>query len=192
MAYGDFNWGGVSVNLDDIPEAVRAGLMKRTLIHKLSNEVAAAVGKVREKDGKTGEEFDDDYEPVTLDLREKMVAKVLDGTIGLRIGGPRGNTLENIAYDLAMKQAEASLAPKGYWPKPDKKAGIKAEDATVDFAGRPMTRDDLAEMVLEKYKDRLMEEAKVEHAKRIEKAKANKANAVKPVANVNESIDNLI
>jgi hypothetical protein len=192
MVYGEFSWGGASVDLDAIPLEVRAVLMKRTIKHIWGNEVAAQVVKLREKDDKKGEEYDEEYEPVALDLREKMTAKLLDGSIGLRIGGPRGNTIENIAYELAMKQAEATLAPKGYWPKADRKAGVKAEEATVEFAGRAMTREDLADMVFEKYRDALMESAKVEHAKRAEKAKLAKANAVKPVGTVQESIDNLI
>ena len=87
----------------------------------------------------------------------------------------------------APKQAELTLGPKGYWPKGDRKAGIKPEEATITFANEEMTREDLARMVLEKYKDKFMEEAKVEHAKRMEKAKLAKANAVKPVANVDQS-----
>jgi len=55
-----------------------------------------------------------------------------------------------------------------------------------------MTRDDLTDMVFEKYKDKFLEEAKVEHAKRMEKAKLAKANAVKTVPVVAESLDSLI
>jgi hypothetical protein len=192
MAYGNFAWGGVEIDLDAIPDDVKAGLMKRTIVHKLGNEVAAQVVKQREKDKKEGDEFDEEYETVTADLREKMLQKILDGTVGLRIGGPRGNTIENIAFELAMKQAETTLAPKGYWPKADRKNGIKAEDATIEFAGRAMTRDDLAEMVFEKYKDQLLEDAKAEHARRMEKAKLAKANSVKPVAQVEATVDDLI
>ena len=185
---GNWEGFGVSIDLDAIPDPVKKGLIVTTLKHKLSNEVSANVIKLREKEG---EGFDE--ESATQDLREKMVARILDGSIVLRIsGGPRGSTLENIAWELAMKQAEATLAPKGYWPKADKKAGVKAEDATINFSGRDMTRDDLTDMVFEKYKDKFLEEAKVEHAKRMEKAKLAKANAVKTVPVVAESLDSLI
>jgi hypothetical protein len=192
MTYGNFAWGGVEIDLDAIPTEVQKGLMQRTIVHKLGNEVAAALVKVREKDKKEGDEFDEEYEAVTQDLREQMVKKILDGTVGLRIGGPRGNTIENIAFELAMKQAEATLAPKGYWPKADRKNGVKAEDATIEFAGRAMNREELTEMVLEKYKDKFLADAKEEHARRMEKAKLAKANSVKPVAQVKESVDDLI
>ena len=192
MAYGNFAWGGVEIDVDSIPEAVRGALIQRTIVHKLGNEVAAAVVKLKEgfKPKEEGEEFDD--ESATQELREKMVAKILDGTIGLRIGGPRGNTIENIAWELAEKQAEATLAPKGYWPKADRKNGVKAEDATIEFAGQSMNREMLTDMVYEKYKDKFLGEAKEEHARRIEKAKLAKQNAVKAVSVVTESLDALI
>jgi hypothetical protein len=183
---------GVEIDLDAIPDQVKKGLMVTTLKHKLSNEVSANVIKLREKATETNDESFDE-EAVTAELREKMVARILDGSIVLRIsGGPRGSTLENIAWELAMKQAEATLAPKGYWPKADKKAGVKAEDATINFGGRDMTRDDLTDTVFNKYKDRFMKEAEVEHAARMEKAKLAKANKVTTVAVVAESLDALI
>ena len=195
---GVFRWGDVEIDLDAIPYETFVSLAKQGIIHKLGSEVAANIIKVKEKaekddpDLKTDEEW---LENTKIELRKVMVQKILDGTVGLRISGPRGTTLENIAYELAKAQAEETLAKKGYWPKlskEDRKNGKKIEDATVEFSGRPMTQDDLAEMVLEKYKDKLMEAAKVEHAKRLEKAKLAKANAVKSVTVVEESLDSLL
>ena len=189
-ALGQFSWGGVEIDLDAIPRDTFVGLAKQGIIHKLGNEVAAGLVKVKERIEKEGQEFDDETkEAKSIELRLAMVKKILDGTIGLRIGGPRGSTIENIAFELAMKEAEAKLAPKGYWPKADRKNGIKAEDASIEFGGRQMTRDDLADMVFSKYHDRFMEEAAVEHAKRMERAKLAKANAVKPVASVDQSAE---
>jgi hypothetical protein len=189
---GSWEGFGVNIDLDAIPAQVMKGLVVTTLKHKLSNEVAANVIKLKEKATADNDESFDE-EVATKELREKLVERILDGSLVLRIsGGPRGSTLENIAYELAMKQAEATLAPKGYWPKADKKNGIKAEDAVIDFSGRKMTRDDLTEMVFLKYKDQFMADAAVEHAKRLEKAKLAKANAVKTVAVVEESLESLI
>jgi hypothetical protein len=192
---GPFAWGGVEIDLDAIPRDTFVGLAKQGIIHKLGNEVAAGLVKVKEKDAKEHEgeadyEFDEDAAKV--ELREAMVKKILDGTIGLRIGGPRGTTIENIAFELAMKEAEAKLAPKGYWPKADRKAGIKAEDAKIDFGGRSMSREDLADMVLEKYKERFLAEAEMEHKARMDKAKAAKANQVKQVSKVDESPEDVL
>jgi hypothetical protein len=184
---GVFSWGGVEIDLDAIPNETFVGLAKAGIRHKLANEVASGLIKVKEK---AGESFDEETE--TLALRQSMVQKILDGTVGLRIGGPRGSTIENIAWELAMKQAENSLAPKGYWPKADRKNGVKAEDATIEFAGQAMTREMLTDMVYDKYKDKLLEEAKIEHAARMEKAKLAKQNTVKAVSAVEESADQLL
>lgn len=190
--FGNFQWGGVEIDFDKVPEKVQAFLMQKGFIHKAGNEVAAAIVKLRAdfKPSTEGEEFDEDE--ASIDLRKKLVDRLLDGTISIRIAGPRGNTIENIAWELAMKQAEETLAPKGYWPKADRKNGIKAEDAVIEFAGRKMNREELTDMVYEKYKDTLLEAAKEEHARRAEKAKLAKANAVKAVDKVEESIDALI
>lgn len=189
---GTFNFNNMTVDLDRIPFDVQVAMIKRTIQHKLGNEVAAAVIKLREKAGKTEEDFAEEAETETQRLREEMVNKIYEGTIGLRIGGPRGSTIENIAWELAMKQAEASLAPKGYWPKADRKLGIKAEDATVEFAGKAMTREELTQVVYDKYEAKFLEEAKVEHAKRMEKAKVAKANQVPVVKSVDQSAEDLL
>jgi hypothetical protein len=190
---GVFAWGNVEIDLDAIPNNVFVGLAKQGIIHKLGNEVAANLVKVKEKIEKDGGVFDDDVkEEKSIELRKQMVQKILDGTIGLRIGGPRGTTIENIAQELAYKEAEAKLAPKGYWPKADRKNGVSAEDARIDFGGNSMTRQDLADMVYNKYEARFLEEAKVEHAKRMERAKAAKANAVKQVTAVEKSAEDAL
>jgi hypothetical protein len=189
---GVFEWGGVKIDMDAIPNETFVGLARQGIIHKLGNEVAASLVKVKEKQEKEHEgeadwEFDEDA--AKIELREGMVKKILDGTVGLRIGGPRGSTIENIAWELASKEAEAKLAPKGYWPKADRKAGIKAEDAKIEFVGRMMTRENLVDMVYNKYAARFLEKAAVEHAARMEKAKLAKANAVKPIASVAQTAE---
>jgi len=187
---GVFEWGGVEIDLAAIPSNVFVGLAKQGIIHKLGNEVAANMVKVKEKAEKDGEVWDDELkDSKSIELRKAMVQRILDGTIGLRIGGPRGTTIENIAMELAAKEAEAKLAPKGYWPKADRKNGIKAEDAQIEFVGRMMTREDLTDMVYQKYSERFLAEAKVEHEKRMEKAKLAKANAVPQVKAVEKTAE---
>ena len=55
-----------------------------------------------------------------------------------------------------------------------------------------MTRDDLAEMVFDKYHDRFMKAAEDEHKARVEKAKLAKLNQVKPVASVDKSAEDVL
>jgi hypothetical protein len=191
---GVFGWGGVEIDLDAIPRDTFVGLAKQGIIHKLGNEVAAGLIKVKEKAEKEHEGEEDwkfDEEAGKVELRQAMVQKILDGTIGLRIGGPRGTTLELIAYELAYKEAEAKLAPKGYWPKPNRAKGIKAEEATIDFGGREMTRENLADMYLNKYQERFKAAAELEHKARMDRAKAAKLNAVKPVDKVDEKVEDI-
>jgi len=195
MSLGTYECGGLEVDLDRFPPAVVIGFVRRTIAHKLGNEVASAIIRVKDKyavdnGGATMPEEDVDAE--VMRMREAMVAKFYDGTVGLRVGGPRGSTIENIAFELAMKQAQETLEPKGAWPKPDKKNGVKAEDATVVFAGEPHTREMLADLVLDKYRDQLMAKAKVVHEERMEKAKAAKAAAVPVKAKVEESAADLL
>ena len=171
-----FEWGGVTIDLAKLPLAVAVNAIKRTVSHKLGNEVAADLVKEKEKAAKDGLELDDEeIEALTLAKREAMLQRFYDGTIGLRTGGARGSTLENIAFELASKEAQAVLEPKGLWPKGDKKAGIAAEDAVVELAGELLNREALANIRLDKHRDRLMEDAKVELDVRRAKAKEAKA-----------------
>ncbi len=186
--FGTFTWGGLEIDLDAIPDAVKVGLMQRTLAHKLGNEVAAQVFKEKEKalakakanghgDDVTIENVldDDEEEQVTADFRRVMLDRILDGTVGLRVVGPRGSVLETIAFELAFAEAKAKLTPKGYWPEADRKAGVKAEDAVVEFAGGPKTREMLAELSFEKHKERFLESARKVRDERLQKQKAAKA-----------------
>jgi hypothetical protein len=189
---GTHPWGEYNLDMDALPQKVKVSFILRTFAHKMSNEVSAAVLKIREKDGKTADEYDAEYADVTKAKQDEMFDKIMKGEVGLRVGGPRGDTIENIALELAAKQAEATLSPKGYWPKADRKRGIKAEDATVEFHGRVMTREEITEVYFAKYKEKFLEEAKAVHAERMEKAKLAKQNAVKSVSTVAESLDDLI
>ena len=170
-----FEWGGVTIDLARFPIEVAVNAIKRTVAHKLGNEVAADVVKEKEKAAKDGRELDEDeIEALTLAKRETMLERFYAGTIGLRTGGARGNALESVAFELAAKEAQAILAPKGAWPMPDKKAGVSAEDAVVELGGEFLNREQLTQIRFEKHKDRLMEEAAPILAERRAKAKANK------------------
>lgn len=177
--FGSYKYGGLDIDVDRFPAAVQLNFIQRTVAHKLGNEVKSAMIREKEKAEKDGRVLDaDEEEALQTKLREEMLAKFYAGTVGLRISGPRGTTLENIAFELAYEHARKVFEPKGLWPKPDRKAGITAEEATVIFQGEAMTRENLADLALEKYQERFMAEAEVERKARIEKAKANKAAAI--------------
>ena len=183
-------FGAHSVDLDQVPADIVKAFFARTFAHKLGNEVAAQIVRKAETFAKEhgGDEPDDDtVDAWTNEARDQMVARILDGTISTRVsGGPRGNVLENIAWELAQamtikKLKTDRIASKlpSLWPEArrakDGVEAIKAEDATVKFAGRDMTRDELVEITFNKYRDQLMDEAKIVRDERNAKAKANKA-----------------
>ena len=182
--YGSYNAGSeVVIDLDDLaarfPESF-ANAAKRGLAHKFSNECAAWILKEREKADKAGTPMDDDKaDELVATWRNDLASAIMSGkTVITEPGAPRGSGLESIAWELALARTKAILAPKGLWPEADRKAGIKADEATVVFAGQPRTRDDLVRITLEKNRDVLMSEAKEVQAKR--RAEAKKAEA-KPV-----------
>lgn len=172
MSYGTYTYGKTTVDMDRLPELIQKNFIQRTIGHKLGNEVNSALLREREKAEKEGREVDEDE--IVERLRNEMVEKFYAGTIGIRVTGPRGTTLENIAFELAGEAARKLLEPKGLWPMPNRKLGIKAEDATAIFGGEPRTREEITDMMLEKYRDRFMGEAKAEQERRVAEAKARK------------------
>ena len=60
-------------------------------------------------------------------------------------------TVEDLALLLARDEAQKQLEPKHYWPP--------TPSYTIIFAGQKLTQDDLAELMFEKHKDRLLTEA---------------------------------
>lgn len=198
-AFGTFTWGNTVIDKDMLPIEVQSALMDKTLKHKLDNEVSSNVIRLREaaiekakKDGDESFDAEEFTESKTEELREVMKQKLYDGTIGLRIVGPRGSTIENIAMELAFKRAQAKLEPKGFWPKGNKKAGVSDDDAVVELQGQVVNREQIAQTFFEMFKDELMDAAKVEHAARMERVKANKANKVPVKAKGEESLADLL
>lgn len=194
MAYGSFEYAGYVFDRDAIPENTRGGLLGSAIGHKMTNEVSSNVIRLRkvaeEAAKKAGDDFDEEEftESKTKELRDAMHRKIMDGTVGIRISGPRGTTLENIALELASKAAEAKLAPIGAWPP---NATKDNPEPVVDFDGTILNRQQLAEMFLEKHRDSLMAQAVTEHAARVEKAKLAKANKANRQTKVAISINDL-
>ena len=201
MTYGTYEAGsGVIIDLDAFAQAFPESFgnaVRRGLSHKFSNEVASKITSLKDKFKKDNgdAEMDDDAVEAAFEAeRTKMAEAILTGKLAITApGAPRGSGLESIAFELAFKRAKATLEPKGFWPQENRKLGIKADEATVQFAGEAMTRDEIASVVLAKYKDELFEEAKAERAKRLEVAKAKKANgSAARVDKVEDSLDDLL
>ena len=98
--------------------------------------------------------------------------------------------MENIAFEIAYKRAQATLSPKGFWPEANRKLGIKADEATVLFGGVAMTRDEIAAKMLEKYRADILAEAEAVRAERLAKAKSPGPKL--RIEKVEEDLSNLI
>jgi len=60
--------------------------------------------------------------------------------------------IEELALILAFDEARKQLQPKNYWPTDE-------PDATIEFAGRQLTQEDLADLVFNKHQDLFLAEA---------------------------------
>ena len=195
FGFGTIEWGGVSIDLDAVPVAVLKNAIVRTVAHKLGNEVAAAVIKER---GKAEDDNAEAREARTLELREAMVSRFLDGSIGLTSPGTRGNALEAIAFELAGREAQAVLAPKGLWPTGNRAKGIAAADAVVELGGELLNREALTQIRFDKNRDRLLAEAapileeRKQKAKEAAGAKAALASTAPQVDTANTSAADLL
>jgi hypothetical protein len=60
--------------------------------------------------------------------------------------------IEDLAIILSWDEARKQLQPSGYWPSDE-------PDATIEFAGRQLTQEDLADLVFNKHADLFLVEA---------------------------------
>lgn len=132
-----------SVETDAIPDAIKTALMQRTFAHKMGNEVSAAVvSRVRTALG-TPDATKDAVEAwraanapqVTAwerELRAGIVQSILDGTMGVREGGPRKDPVET-KFDMLVLQYVRSVLKAG-----NKK--LPKDDETILDLGNGVTR----------------------------------------------------
>ena len=60
--------------------------------------------------------------------------------------------IEDLALILALDEARKKLQPRNYWPTDE-------PGASISFAGRELSQEDLADLVFTKYKDLFLAEA---------------------------------
>jgi hypothetical protein len=177
--YGMYDAGsGVTIDLDRFaslyPQSF-GNAARRGLAHKFSNEIASTVTSAKEKHKAiNGVEMDDEeVERLFESKRSEMAQALLNGDLQISApGAPRGSGLENLAFEIAFKRAKEKLEPQGFWPQENRKLGIKADEATVNFAGSIMKREEIAQAFLNKYREEIEAEAKVLREQRIAEAKA--------------------
>ena len=101
----------------DLPVASQFALMQSGLSHKLGNEVSAKVVAWTKKNTTDDGVAPDDaaVEAFKSEAFAAMVAAINDGTLGTRVGGPRGpkDTIGDKAVSLARDVVVAALASRG-------------------------------------------------------------------------------
>ena len=132
-----------SVETDAIPDAIKTALMQRTFAHKMGNEVSAAVvSRVRTAIGNPDATKDAvevwrtaNAAQVTTwerELRAGIVKSILDGTMGVREGGPRKDPVDT-KFDMLVLQYVRSVLKAG-----GKK--LPKDDETILDLGNGVTR----------------------------------------------------
>ena len=164
-----FTWGGVDHDVSRFPSDYIRRLIERAIAHIQGNEVSAKISVWK---AKNPEVTDEDIEARTLELRRDNLDRMYAGTMSVRKPQEASaSSLESIALELAKADAFDKLYTKrvaaglpGYWPQATRAkkgegagSGISGEDATVMFAGKACTRDDIARMMFDKRPEVYME-----------------------------------
>lgn len=152
-----FKWGEISVHPSKIATQSLFALAQRGFSHVLGNEVAAQVSafKKTEEGAKATEA---ELEAYAKEKREEKLAKILDGTLGVRTAaGPRVTGIEALMRTIAVEFLKARL--KKYSDKTGTKVALPTGDNTITVAGKVMTREDLIASELRTSADAIKAEA---------------------------------
>lgn len=130
-----FKWNDIVIKPADVPTSSLFALAQRGVSHVLGNEVAAQVSAWKKtEDGQTA--TDEQTEAKAKEFRDAKLAKILDGTLGVRVAtGPRVSGKDAVQRAVTvevlrkfLKQHELKF-PKG--------------DETITVAGKAMDREAL-------------------------------------------------
>lgn len=152
-------YGTATVEFDSLPAVSQRALAQRGLAHFLGNEQASKVAGHFE--GK--EPTDDEKAAYKAECVAKALQALIDGTVGTRIGTPRGTQIETIMRRIAEAQVRAVLKGNGIT--------MPSGDKVVKLGDQEFTRAQLITRRLEnpKFSESIRKEAEAE-MKRVEKA----------------------
>ncbi len=140
-------FGNHSVDFDAVPRHVQIGFFARTFAHKLGNEVdAAVVTRVRnalENPKATTDavaawraENPDQVAAWQTELRDRLVTKILDGTIGIRESNGKSaskvDPVEDQFHQLVIAEMRPILQALGY----TRLKRPNLDDSVTDSVGR--------------------------------------------------------
>lgn len=149
---------GHVVNVTDIPEASRFALMKRGFVHILGNEVASKVTAWKKTDAGTNA-TEAEIDAKTEAFRAEALAKIMDGTMSVRVGTTRGTALETVMREVAIERLKSNFAAaiKKNPAHPKFPADAKT---TINVRGEELTRAVLIERHIAKFRDVIESEAR--------------------------------
>ncbi len=161
MAYENLTYGdNISIPVADIPEVSRFSLMQQAFGHKIGNEAAATVSaKIQAFLGDAKDSTDlkawreanrEMVDAWTSEARAGIIQKIMNGTLGIREGGPRKDPVEVEVAALGLNELVQS--------KVLKRSG-KNDDVITFPNGATMARGELLKRYVAKHGDRLTPEA---------------------------------
>jgi len=152
-----FKWGDITTAPGDIPLQSMFALAQRGYTHVLGNEVAAQVAAYKKtEEGKT--KSDAELEAYGNEKRKEKLAKILDGSLGVRTAGaPRVTGIDAVMRAIAVERLKGKL--ESYSKRNGTKVSLPTGDKTVKVLGEDMTRDQLIERELKFNGDKIRAEA---------------------------------
>ena len=139
------SYGSHSIDFDALPESSRFALASRGLTHVLGNEIASKVhswamaeGQANSEDKATVKAWKEAnasaIEARVAELQAETIAKLLDGTIGVRASsGPRLTPLDTLRRSIARDQVKVILRGQNIAiPKKDEKIKLANGEFTLD------------------------------------------------------------
>jgi hypothetical protein len=148
----------VETPIAGIPDTSLFALVQRGYRHVLGNEVAAKVSAYKKSEEGQGA-TDEVLAEKSAAWRQEALDKIMQGTLGVRVASaPRVSGIEALKRTIAVERIKASFA--AYSAKTGKKLSLPTKDETVDYMGKPMTREDLIAAMLNKQAEAIEAEAK--------------------------------
>ncbi len=164
VTYGDH-----TIDFAKVPHTSLMSCLRGGVAHKFGSEVASKVIAYFKPDRKLAEgetrleDNDENRALLTAEYRDKLLAALIDGTVGTSTRGPGVDPLTAAIESIARKEVAEQLK------KNNVKVPKKSTDTVTVPGGAKFTMDQLVERRIERDNDRLTTEAKAVLA---EKARA--------------------
>lgn len=155
LQYGDYK-----VAVSELPAKAIAYLLQNGFSQSMTDAAALTKEQKHHKadDGTLTPMSDDELDAKVKSLRDARFEKIKAGEVGVRVGGPRGSSMDNLLRTVATEFMRAKLAKFKLTLPTGKDAAGNAK--TIDIKGLgPMTREQLIAREIEKNGDAVRAEA---------------------------------